>query len=135
QCQQINCPNEVEFDRLTITARMYIKNPNDGQLAISFYTHNYDLYYHLIKEGNYWHRFRNSDFEDICVFRSSKECYFYGYVSFLGGATTSSSIRYKKNIQNIDYEILKEILNVNVKSYILKCNNTKNLGIIAEDIY
>src|SRR5690606_1630011 len=73
--------------------------------------------------------------DNICVFRSSKECYFYGYVSFLGGASTSSSIRYKKNIQNIDYEILKEILNVDAKSYILKCNNSKNIGIVAEDIY
>src|SRR5690606_1727885 len=75
------------------------------------------------------------NFEDICVFRNDKVCHFYGYVSFLGGSSAGSSIRYKKNIQNIDYEILKEILNVNAKSYILKCNNTKNIGIVAEDIY
>src|SRR5690606_4977926 len=38
--QNLSKTDEVEFDRLTITARMYIKNPNDGQLAISLYTHN-----------------------------------------------------------------------------------------------
>ena len=100
---------------------MYIKNPDNGQPSISFYTHNNDIYYHLITSGNYWHRFINSNFDDICVFRSSKECYFSGYVSFMAGSSGASSIRYKKNIQNIDYELLKEILNVNAKSYILKC--------------
>jgi|SRR5690606_10414976 len=54
---------------------------------------------------------------------------------FVGGHSDGSSKRYKKNIQSIDYEIFKEILNVNAKSYILKCNNTKNIGIVAEDIY
>src|SRR5690606_191280 len=38
--QNLSKIDDVEFDRLTITARMYIKNPNDGQLAISLYTHN-----------------------------------------------------------------------------------------------
>jgi len=133
--QILSKTSDVEFGPLSISARMYIKNPNDGQPSISFYTHNNDIYYHLVRSGNYWHRFINNDFESICVFSSSKECYFYGYVSFLGGHGDGSSKRYKKNIQNIDYEILKEILNVDAKSYILKCNNSKNIGIIAEDIY
>src|SRR5690606_1008518 len=105
------------------------------EYGASSYSYNNDAFHYLYGPGNTWHRFRNSDFEDIVVFRSSKESYFYGYVSFLAGSSGASSIRYKKNIQNIDYEILKEILNVNVKSYILKCNNTKNIGIVAEDIY
>src|SRR5690606_27027034 len=105
------------------------------EYGASSYSYNNDAFHYLYGPGNTWHRFRNSDFEDIVVFRSSKESYFYGYVSFLAGSSGASSIRYKKNIQNIDYEILKEILNINAKSYILKCNNTKNIGIIAEDIY
>ena len=133
--QNLSKTSDVEFGRLSISARLYIRSPNDDQPSMSFYSHNDDTYYHLIKEGNYWHRFRNGAFEDICDFRSSKDCHFYGYVSFHGGHGGDSSKRYKKNIQNIDYEILKEILNVDAKSYILKCNNSKNIGIIAEDIY
>src|SRR5690606_13961095 len=38
--QNLSKTDDVEFGPLTITARMYFKNPIDDQLAISFYTHN-----------------------------------------------------------------------------------------------
>ena len=128
--QNLSKTSNVEFGRLSITANTY-----DDQATVTFYVNGADVFYCLTRDGNSWHRFRTSNSEDICYFRNDKACHFYGYVTFHGGHGDSSSKRYKKNIQNIDYEIFKEILNVDAKSYILKCNNTKNIGIIAEDIY
>src|SRR5690606_4881269 len=105
--QNLSKNSHPEFDLIRIKGKLDFRTYSEEH-DISIYNYNNDAFYYLYGTGNTWHRFRNSDFEDICVFRSSKECYFYGYGSFLAGASGASSIRYKKNIQNIDYEILKE---------------------------
>src|SRR5690606_232908 len=76
--QNLSKGSHPEFDLLTIRGKLDMRTYSE-QYGISICSYGDDEFYYLYRPGNYWHRFRNSDFEDICVFRGSKECYFYGY--------------------------------------------------------